>query len=94
MDSGKKATARVKTPEKIEECTACPSFKGYMTDLVCHTTSVDNAIKILKCGSLLSPVRARNMSAKALMQEASYLRKKEKILKMPFRIIGEIGLFL
>ena len=54
---------RISPPEKIEECTACPKYKGCMTDYVCHTTSVDNAIKILKTGKLLSPVLARNMSA-------------------------------
>ena len=56
-------------PEKIEECTACPKYKGCMTDFVCHTTSVDNAIKILDCGSLLSPVLARRMSAEKLRTE-------------------------
>ena len=40
-----------------------------MTDFVCHTTSVDNAIKILDCGSLLSPVLARRMSADTLRTE-------------------------
>ena len=32
---------RIAPPEKIEECTACPKYKGCMTDFVCHTTSVD-----------------------------------------------------
>ena len=41
-----------------------------MTDYVCHTTSVDNAIKILKTGKLLSPVLARNMSAAELAKES------------------------
>ena len=61
--------ARVPVPEKIEECTACPTYKGCMTDFVCHTTSAENAVKILNCGSLLSPVRARHMSAKDLAEE-------------------------
>ena len=55
--------------KKIEECTDCPKFKGCMTDYVCHTSSVENAIKILDCGSLLSPVRARNVSAAQLVKE-------------------------
>ena len=41
-----------------------------MTDYVCHTTSVDNAIIILKTGKLLSPVLARNMSAAELAKES------------------------
>lgn len=61
---------RISPPEKIEECTACPKYKGCMTDYVCHTTSVDNAVKILKTGKLLSPVLARKMSAAALAKEA------------------------
>ena len=61
---------RIAPPEKIEECTACPKYKGCMTDFVCHTTSVDNAIKILDCGSLLSPVLARRMSAEKLRTES------------------------
>ena len=61
---------RIPPPEKIEECTACPKYKGCMTDFVCHTTSVDNAVKILETGRLLSPVLARNMSAAALAKES------------------------
>ena len=60
---------RVKIPRKIKECTACPKYKGCVTDLVCHTTSIENAIKIFECGSLLSPVKARKMSADELMKE-------------------------
>ena len=61
---------RIAPPEIIRECTACPKYKGCMTDLICHTTSVENAIKILDCGSLLSPVLARNTSASALQRES------------------------
>ena len=60
---------RVSPPETIRECTACPQYKGCMTDFVCHTTSVENAVKILDCGSLLSPVQARGMSAADLQKE-------------------------
>lgn len=61
---------RLAPPVKITECTACPTYKGCMTDLVCHTSSVENAIRILSCGSLLSPVLARKMSAAQLQKEA------------------------
>ena len=61
---------RVSPPDKITECTACPKYKGCLTDLVCHTSPVENAIKILDCGSLLSPVRARKMTAKELVDES------------------------
>lgn len=61
---------RISPPEKIEECTACPKYKGCLTDYVCHTTSLENAIKILGSGSLLSPVLARNTSAAELAKEA------------------------
>lgn len=60
---------RVPVPQKITECTACPKYKGCMTDFVCHTSPVENALKILDCGSLLSPVPARGISAKELKAE-------------------------
>jgi hypothetical protein len=61
---------RLSPPKKITECTACPKYKGCMTDFVCHTTSLDNAKSILKSGSLLSPVLARNISAEDLKNES------------------------
>lgn len=60
---------RVPVPEKITECTACPSYKGCMTDFVCHTSPIENALKIFDCGSLLSPVLARKMTAAELKKE-------------------------
>ena len=60
---------RVSPPEKIEECMACPKYRGCMTDYVCHTSPVEKAIKILACGRLLSPVLARKMSAAELQKE-------------------------
>lgn len=60
---------RVAVPEKITECTACPTYKGCMTDLVCHTSPIENAVKIFDCGSLLSPVRARGKTAAELKAE-------------------------
>ncbi len=64
-----KQGVRISPPDKIEECVACPKYKGCMTDFVCHTTSVENAIKILDTGSLLSPVRARGKSSTDLANE-------------------------
>jgi hypothetical protein len=64
-----KRMERIPAPEKITECTACPSFKGCLTDMVCHTSPQDSAAKILACGSLLSPVLARRMSAAELKAE-------------------------
>lgn len=61
---------RVPPPGKIEECTACPKYKGCLTDYVCHTTSVENAVKIMDSGKLLSPVMARNTSADELAKES------------------------
>lgn len=62
--------ARIEAPLKITECTACPTFKGCLTEFVCHTSSVENAIKIVQSGSLLSPVIARNMPAAELKKES------------------------
>ena len=60
---------RVPAPTVITECRACPKYKGCMTDFVCHTAPLENAIKILECGRLLSPVLARKMTAKELKNE-------------------------
>lgn len=56
-------------PELLTECTACLYRKGCVTDFVCHTTSVDNAIKIFKCGELLSALNARKVPVEQLMSE-------------------------
>ena len=61
---------RVPVPARITECSACPTYKGCMTDFVCHTSSAENAKKILSCGSLYSAVRARGVSAEELQKEA------------------------
>ena len=61
---------RVQPPPKIGECTACPRYQGCMTDYVCHTSPVENAVQILECGRLLSAVRARKRSAAELQREA------------------------
>lgn len=57
-------------PALITECTACPVRKGCVTEYVCHTTSIENARKILACGSLLSAVKARNVPVEELMAES------------------------
>ena len=38
----------VRRPKIIRECTACAARGGCMTDLVCHTAPLDDAILILK----------------------------------------------
>ena len=60
----------VPRPELLTECTACPVRKGCVTEFVCHTTSVENAVKILICGSLLSAIKARKTSVEELMAES------------------------
>ena len=57
-------------PKLLTECTACPYRKGCVTDFVCHTTSVDNAIKIFQCGKLLSARKARKVPVEILMSES------------------------
>jgi hypothetical protein len=56
-------------PKLLTECTACPYRKGCVTDYVCHTTSADNAVKILECGKLLSALNARKVPVEELMNE-------------------------
>ena len=60
---------KIKRPKLITECTACRYRKGCVTDFVCHTTSFENAIKIFKCGKLLSAINARNVSLEELVKE-------------------------
>lgn len=63
------AYRNVPRPALITECTACPVRKGCVTEFVCHTTSIENARKILECGSLLSAVKARKVPVEELMAE-------------------------
>ena len=65
-----KTEDRLLPPGKITECIACPKHKGCMTDLVCYTSSLKDAISILNCGSLLSAVLARKKSVKELKAES------------------------
>ena len=60
----------VPRPALLAECTACPVRKGCVTEFVCHTTSPENARKILECGSLLSALKARKVSVEELMAES------------------------
>ena len=60
----------VKRLEIIKECTACTARGGCMTDFVCHTAPLENAISILQCGSLLSAVNARKLPDIVLQKEA------------------------
>ena len=60
----------VPRPALLTECTACPYRKGCVTKFVCHTTSPENAAKILECGSLLSALKARKVSVEELMAES------------------------
>ena len=59
----------VPRPKLLTECTACPYRRGCVTEYVCHTTSVENAIKIFACGKLLSARNARNAPVEELMRE-------------------------
>ena len=65
----KEAYLSVPRPKLLTECTACPYRKGCVTDYVCHTTSADNAVKILQCGKLLSACNARQVPVETLMGE-------------------------
>lgn len=65
----KESFLSVTRPKLLTECTACPYRKGCATDFVCHTTSIDNAIKIFECGKLLSALNARQVSVEILMNE-------------------------
>lgn len=56
-------------PKLITECTACPYTKGCLTEFVCHTTSLENAIKIFQSGKLLSARLARNVPIEHLINE-------------------------
>lgn len=62
----------IKTPRPrlITECTACPYRKGCETEFVCHTTSVENALKIFESGKLLSALNARKVPVEELMKES------------------------
>lgn len=66
----REACRNARRPALLTECTACPQRKGCATEFVCHTTSPENAAKILRCGSLLSAIKARNVPVEELMAES------------------------
>ena len=66
----KEAYLSAPRPKLLTECTACPYRKGCVTDFVCHTTSIDNAIKIFQCGKLLSALNARKVPVEILINES------------------------
>lgn len=55
-------------PNKITECTACKQG-GCLTEYLCHTASVESAIKIIKSGKLLSAKKVRKENVKYLINE-------------------------
>ncbi|WP_022757343.1 hypothetical protein [Butyrivibrio fibrisolvens] len=61
---------RVAVPDKITECVACPKYKGCMTDFVCHTAPIENAISIFECGALRAPTKWRGVPASVLKAES------------------------
>lgn len=59
----------VTRPSLITECTAC-HHGGCVTEFVCHTAPIENARKILACGSLLSAIKARGVPVEELIGES------------------------
>lgn len=60
----------VPRPELLTECTACPYERGCLTDFVCHTTSLENAVSIFDSGKLLSALNVRKIPVGELMRES------------------------
>ena len=52
----------------VPECTNCKKG-GCLTDYLCHTTEIEYAKSIFKCGKLLSAVKARNKTGEDLAKE-------------------------
>ena len=52
----------------VPACTNCVR-RGCTTDYLCHTTEIENAKSIFKCGKLLSAVKARNKTGEELAKE-------------------------
>lgn len=63
-----KIVESAKLPSKITECTYCAQG-GCLTDLVCHTATIDASKKIFKSGELLSAVKAYNKNAIELVKD-------------------------
>jgi len=63
-----------KIPNVVPGCTACKQA-GCLTAYLCHGTSIESAISILKCGKILSAVNARGKSAHELQVEKRQVSK-------------------
>ncbi|WP_051412208.1 hypothetical protein [Halonatronum saccharophilum] len=57
-------------PIKLTHCTACIE-EGCMTEYVCHITSVENAIKIIKDGKICSSAKVKGIDGQELAMEKS-----------------------
>lgn len=57
-----------KIPDKLTHCTACIE-NGCRTDYVCHTTSVESALDIIKTGEIYSACKARNANPETLARD-------------------------
>ena len=55
-------------PDKLTECTACKQG-GCMTKFLCHTSSAENAVRILTGGSLLSATKVFGKSGDDLVSD-------------------------
>ena len=62
------AVSSAALPERLTNCTYCLQ-KGCLTQLLCHTASIENAKSILACGKILSAVNARQVPGAELAKE-------------------------
>jgi hypothetical protein len=60
---------KLERPYKLEHCKACKE-KGCLTDIFCHTSSIEHGKLILSSGKLLSSKNARGVSVSDLMYES------------------------
>ena len=73
---------RLSAPAKITECTACPTYKGCMTDFVCHTSPVENAVKILHpyAVDVSSGIETKGLKSKTKMSAfVAAVRKEDRL---------------
>jgi len=59
----------VERPYKLEHCKACKE-NGCVTNIFCHTSSIEHGKSILSTGKLLSSKNARGISVSKLMEES------------------------
>lgn len=59
----------IERPHKLEHCKACKE-NGCLTDMFCHTSSIEDGKKIFSSGKLLSSKNARGISVSNLMDES------------------------